>query len=368
MEQAVPPPPQPLEEGSFSCKLCGKNFPNKYRLHKHEKLHSETKLCRCTVPGCGKEYKRSTHLHRHLASHQAEKPHVCELPSCGKSFATKQKLLRHAMVHKGLMCEICGQKFRKKGLLERHQQAHASGALKPKEEEPLGSAPAKRKEPRAPKRPKAPKKLAKKPASTQHKCEHCEESFTLFQHLVLHRKQRHPKPFVCAECGKEYRQAFKLKEHQAKAHSEAIHLCTHEGCGQCFTSVSNLRVHLRVVHQGLRPFGCFYCGQTFGYKHVLRRHIEAAHLDEVLAKEETKEEEEESSAPPSKRWKALPEPAAEGGGLEELAPEDLQEAASVWEDLPAPLSTAPSRSVRMKILAARRLGREAIEVRPVADC
>jgi len=85
---------------------------------------------------------------------------------------------------------------------------------------------------------------------------------------------QHPKEHICSECGKAYRRADALKEHQRIVHAETVLRCQHEGCGQIFASASGLRNHERVFHRGLRPFTCRQCGQTFAYRHVLNRHIQ----------------------------------------------------------------------------------------------
>lgn len=44
-----------------------------------------------------------------------------------------------------------------------------------------------------------------------------------------------------------------------------------------------LRVHVKVCHLRLRDFACAFegCDQTFGYKHLLQRHVAKAHAPEV---------------------------------------------------------------------------------------
>ncbi|KAG6517974.1 hypothetical protein ZIOFF_021374 [Zingiber officinale] len=50
--------------------------------------------------------------------------------------------------------------------------------------------------------------------------------------------------------------------------------CNFEGCERTFSNVSNLRQHIKAVHQNLRPFACRFskCGQKFPYKHVRDNH------------------------------------------------------------------------------------------------
>ncbi|KAG6479235.1 hypothetical protein ZIOFF_062697 [Zingiber officinale] len=50
--------------------------------------------------------------------------------------------------------------------------------------------------------------------------------------------------------------------------------CNFEGCERTFSNVSNLRQHIKAVHQNLRPFACRFskCGKKFPYKHVRDNH------------------------------------------------------------------------------------------------
>lgn len=111
----------------------------------------------------------------------------------------------------------------------------------------------------------------------EHRCEHCDQVFPHFKDLVAHRRSAHPKAFVCGDCGKLYRRERAMRDHQQRVHNQEVLPCPRPDCGQVFTSASNLRVHERTAHQGLRPFACRHCEQTFAYRHVLRRHYRLMH-------------------------------------------------------------------------------------------
>lgn len=265
MEQIAAPDSPRLPEQRFECEHCGKIFPSSTRYHKHVKLHSALRLFRCTFPGCGKSFKRKPHLTRHVATHQEDKPYQCSHPGCGKSFTSNQKLRKHLKSHRQLSCKICGQSFRKKVMLEQHQWTHntATSMLRcPVCDEAVEKSAL----PRHMKRHKS------------HQCDQCEEKFLHFHDLVKHRREHHPsKTHLCPDCGKGFKRESALREHQLHVHSEQLLLCPRPDCGQTFTSASNLYQHERVVHLGLRPFTCRECGDTFAYKHVLRRHRMVMH-------------------------------------------------------------------------------------------
>jgi len=48
-------------------------------------------------------------------------------------------------------------------------------------------------------------------------------------------------------------------------------------CGKTFGQSSNLRSHVKMVHQGVKPHTCDVCGKSFGYSNDLRKHRAAVH-------------------------------------------------------------------------------------------
>merc|ERR1712105_373489 len=58
--------------------------------------------------------------------------------------------------------------------------------------------------------------------------------------------------------------------------------CEKMGCGKKFSRKDNLRVHIRNVHQGIRPYSCKEkgCGKAFKRKMDLVKHTKGVHLKE----------------------------------------------------------------------------------------
>jgi len=68
--------------------------------------------------------------------------------------------------------------------------------------------------------------------------------------------------------------------------TESVRLkCAHDGCLKTFSKKSNLRAHETSSHGDL-PFVCSFpdCGQRFGYKGVLKRHIGNIHINNKRAR------------------------------------------------------------------------------------
>jgi len=53
-------------------------------------------------------------------------------------------------------------------------------------------------------------------------------------------------------------------------------------CGKSFVSIHTLGVHIREVHQKLRPHKCGECGKSFCRPSILRRHVQTVHVNKEL--------------------------------------------------------------------------------------
>ena len=52
-----------------------------------------------------------------------------------------------------------------------------------------------------------------------------------------------------------------------------------EICDKTFSSVQALKMHIEVVHEGLKKFKCIKCGKSFSQEGYLKRHNEVVHED-----------------------------------------------------------------------------------------
>mmetsp|Transcript_57667 Transcript_57667/g.137184 ORF Transcript_57667/g.137184 Transcript_57667/m.137184 type:complete len:380 (+) Transcript_57667:126-1265(+) len=272
----------PATKQAFQCPHCARSFPSSTRYHKHLSTHSETRLFHCTYPGCSKTYKRQTHLARHLKQHMpAETTFKCLHPGCEKSFSTSTRLRRHAVVHEGLACGICGEKFRKRTKLEKHEQSHASGS---KTLFQCVDCSAEFESAKALKRHMARHKA--------YKCGQCDQTFLRFQALAEHCRNSHPKAHLCPDCGKGFRSARNMRSHQCSVHQGLLWPCPRKDCGMVYTEKQNLQKHLRTYHDANnRMWKCPECSESFQLKHVWRRHRRVVHAKRSSASSGGEEEE-----------------------------------------------------------------------------
>lgn len=267
--------PSDLKTIPCTYPFCGKMFNRQARLEAHVRSHTGERPFKCTWEGCDKAYSDKKYLNGHIHSAHLKTPKfVCQ--QCDKSFATGQRLERHGLVHLGedrYRCRDyppCNETFRKHKTLQRH-------ILK----EHLGEKP--------------------------FKCEadDCNESYNTLNALKAHTQREHGEErFVCGPCSDAVIKDPSLKDklqvgfttkvfleqhirqkhvncvfcgdgvpfsgqYELEQHIHIYHLgqtvkdrktvaCEFDGCDKLFVKRSNMKIHYRSAHEGLR----YICGKV----------------------------------------------------------------------------------------------------------
>lgn len=164
----------------------------------------------------------------------------CRQPNCTKEVFPDRKSYEHHRwtVHKGFICEECGQKCASKHGLDNHMARHRN------EEE--------------------------------FQCVHCSRLYNVKKDLVYHIKQVHTarERFRCEECGLEYKYKSTLESHLLKHKEEFGFPC--EKCDKKFKAKPLLNAHNYKIHSK-QSYPCDECGKQFSNRFNLLDHIEVFH-------------------------------------------------------------------------------------------
>ena len=106
--------------------------------------------------------------------------------------------------------------------------------------------------------------------------EGCGAQFAQLAQLQVHISNNHKSTeFPCPECGKVFSRSYTRDAHlQTHDLNRIAHDCPHEGCNKSYMSEKSLKMHIRAIHEQVKPFKCTEsgCGSRFSYKCILLRH------------------------------------------------------------------------------------------------
>ncbi|GBM90597.1 Zinc finger protein 90 [Araneus ventricosus] len=171
-----------LEKHTLShiCNICNASFPTQLLCHQHKLQHVKMKVHKCEE--CGKIFQRPHQLTIHMQVHKNDKKYHCK--ECDTTYCYKTSLMRHALKYHSpdsqkFQCDVCGELFKTKKMLNGHVILHTA------------------------------KKLIQ--------CPDCSQTFkyrsSYHRHRIIHQGS---KPFRCSTCGKLFKTESHLKIHKAQ--------------------------------------------------------------------------------------------------------------------------------------------------------
>ena len=183
-------------------------------------------------------------------------PGICDL--CGKEYENNQKLRDHrrycrkSKQKEFKRCEFCNKTYSSLSLKSHIKAVH--------------------------------KKIK------DHICETCGKPFFSKSDLRIHMAVHFGNQLACDQCGKTYRDKYRMKEHIKIAHEgRRDYPCSH--CGKAFPTRRYQKLHEDIVHLGIKRHKCHLCSNAYGQSHELKSHYRRAHnLDPNLVKKKQKEE------------------------------------------------------------------------------
>ncbi|XP_023711016.1 zinc finger protein 678 isoform X2 [Cryptotermes secundus] len=241
----------------FVCEKCEKSF-NTWKglqihyniLHngypKRNSQNAEQKKCRDEKPefhlceDCGESFKKRADLRRHqLKEHRPQNRFPCE--ECGKVLLHYSGLIIHRRQHTGekpFMCDVCGKSFPQGPAMYTHRRTHTR--------------------------------------DYPYRCEICGQTFNNKGDLNNHRRSKHTKerPFTCNVCNKSFLTSGVYYQHKQLHAGIRKYKCAH--CDRAFSRWNALSIHTK-SHTGEKPHACHVCGRGFAQKGDMKKHMRTQH-------------------------------------------------------------------------------------------
>ncbi|ROT67183.1 hypothetical protein C7M84_014743 [Penaeus vannamei] len=237
---------------TWSATTCGP--------YAREEAMLESEKHKCSL--CGKAFV-TKHVRDVHVRNVHEKANETRCPACGDSFCNRQSMEMHMRrLHMGeagrsLLCDACGKGFVNASELRKHvEHVHLKVHRQEAMCEVCGKAMSRRRS--------VPGLQGGVPRAGQPHC---------------HRRRMHPvegeRTNTCGVCGKNYHFPSELRRHVRIVHeNERSFVC--DVCGKAFKVSSQLVYHRR-RHTGETPHECAHCGKLFHSPTSIGNHMRKVH-------------------------------------------------------------------------------------------
>ena len=241
-----------VDKNLFKCRECHKEFRASNAAYEHIRLYHMNLYEKVdpSKPYTPKKLKLPANLHPKGSTGPSLKSNLCQ--ECGQSFSSKNKMERHIKtIHediKDFTCEYCRKELTSSHGLKSHIESIHMGI--------------------------------------KHKCPHCENDYSTQQALKKHVQTTHSQDtcYICNQCGKSFPTSGRLENHKYVHEDGQLTGWPNENgkfpcqdCGKEYANLPGLRVHIDVVHKGLKNHICHLCGQSFGRRSCLAAHKQTHH-------------------------------------------------------------------------------------------
>jgi len=294
---------------TFKCNFCGEKLFSSRSLKDHRLSQHKEELTKSGLTGYGKNvlcpycsdlFTRKSYISRHIYKKHGDKlhqhpeikiKHSCKL--CGEKFISKDDLQDHNAVNHGeeFQCDFCERTFKHKASRRSHIAEHH------KNEKHMCEQCPKIFNTKVAVQTHLRKTHAKQPYKFP--CTHCSKGAMTEEGLQKHIIKMHEiKQFMCSFCPDTFHENKNRQLHEARMHSERTVPC--DQCEKMFPDLNILNFHVQNVHvmkkpkicpicdkactddnvykchmnrhNGLRPYACETCGNSYHTNRDLKKH------------------------------------------------------------------------------------------------
>ena len=118
-----------------------------------------------------------------------------------------------------------------------------------------------------------------------HVCEHCGKGFTFPLAMKCHIRNIHKVPmpelpeYKCQQCGFISSNSSNLRNHIKRVHEGKRKYTSCSKCEKTFQSKSAMLKHYEIIHEGIKRFVCDFCAKSFGQTVELKLHRARFHKE-----------------------------------------------------------------------------------------